>query len=382
MAWNEPGKGGNPWNSGGDQGPPDLDKVVADLQKKLSGLFGGRGRGSGDSEGAPGGGGSGPLWVLIAIGLAVWGFTGFYTVDDAERGVVMQFGKYHKTTTPGLHWHIPAPIQTVTTVNVSEVDSYNHSTRMLTADENIVDVDVVVQFRKADPQAVLFNIRDPEATLAEVSESAIREVVGASRLDFVLTEGRAEIAQSTKELVQSTLDQYGSGIEVTSVNLLEANFPNEVQASVQDAIKAREDRDRLRLEAESYANDVVPRARGTAARQMEDSEAYRERVIADAEGEAARFLSLLVEYQKAPEVTRDRLYLETLEQVMGASNKVILDAEGSGNLLYLPMDQLMRGSGAPRVRPPISEATVSPGRTSDQESARRTREDRRSRGNR
>ena len=381
MAWNEPGKGGNPWNSGGDQGPPDLDKVVADLQKKLSGMFGGRKGGGGETEGS-GGGTSGPLWVLIGLGLAVWAFTGFYTVDDAERGVVLQFGKYHKTTTPGLHWHVPAPIQTVETVNVSEVDSYKHSTRMLTADENIVEVDVVVQFRKADPQAVLFNIRDPESTLAEVSESAIREVVGASRLDFVLTEGRAEIAQKTETLIQATLDQYGSGIEVTSVNLLEANFPDQVQASVQDAIKAREDRDRLRLEAESYANDVVPRARGTAARQLQDSEAYRERVIADAEGEAARFLALLAEYEKAPQVTRDRLYLETMEQVMGASSKVILDAKSSGNLLYLPVDQLMRSGGGPRTRAPISEATVSPGRADDQESARQTREDRRSRGNR
>ncbi len=382
MAWNEPGKGGNPWNSGGDQGPPDLDKVVADLQKKLSGMFGGRKGGGGETEGTGGGSSSGPLWVLIGLGLAVWAFTGFYTVDDAERGVVLQFGKYHKTTTPGLHWHVPAPIQTVETVNVSEVDSYKHSTRMLTADENIVEVDVVVQYRKADPQAVLFNIRDPESTLAEVSESAIREVVGASRLDFVLTEGRAEIAQKTESLIQATLDQYGSGIEVTSVNLLEANFPDQVQASVQDAIKAREDRDRLRLEAEAYANDVVPRARGTAARQLQDAEAYRERVIADAEGEAARFLALLEEYEKAPQVTRDRLYLETMEQVMGASSKVILDAEGSGNLLYLPVDQLMRSGSGPRTRPPMAEATVSPGRADDQEAARRAREDRRSRGNR
>ena len=381
MAWNEPGKGGNPWNSGGDQGPPDLDKVVADLQKKLSGLFGGGRRGDGE-EGRTGGSGSAPILILLLIGAALWAFTGFYTVDDAERGVVLQFGKYHKTTSPGLHWHIPAPIQTVETVNVSEVNPYQHSTRMLTADENIVDIDVEVQYVKSDPRAVLFNIRNPEDTLAEVSESAIREVIGASQLDFVLTEGRAEIAQSTEVLIQATLDQYESGISVTSVNLQEANFPSQVQTAVQDAIKAREDRDRLRLEAEAYANDVVPRARGTAARSIEDAEAYRERVIADAEGEAARFVALLEEYEKAPEVTRDRLYLETMEQVLGSSSKVILDAQGSGNLLYLPVDQLMRRGGTARPRQSMPEAVVTPARPSEQESSRRARDDLRSRGNR
>lgn len=374
MAWNEKNSG-NPWNSGGQQGPPDLDKVVRDLQRKLGGVFGGR-RGGG--EGGPGGASIG---VIIAIVVILWLLSGIYKIDDAERGVVLQFGQYHATTLPGLRWHIPFPIQRVEKVNVAAVDRYKHSTRMLTSDENIVVVDTVVQFRRDDPQAYLFNVRDPEETLSEVSESAIREIVGTANLDFVLTEGRSEIAQRTKDLIQSTLDAYGAGLQVTSVNLQDANFPTQVQASVQDAIKAREDQERLALEAQSYRNDIVPRARGNAARQLQDAEAYLSRVVNDAQGEAARFEAVLVEYQKAPEVTRQRLYLETIEGVYGSANKILLDAEGSGNLLYLPMDQLLRRQNNVVLRE-MSPTDSGPGGTGTSESSRRAAEDRRARGER
>src|SRR6056297_3600847 len=348
MAWNEPGKGDNPWNSGGggkNQGPPDLDKVVRDLQRKVSGIFGGRGK-SGGLGGSGGGKAAGAgLGLIGAAAVVLWLLSGFYQVDEAERGVVLQFGAFHDVTMPGLHWHIPYPLQRVETVNVTQVASFTHSTRMLTADENIVSVDLRVQYRRADARAFLFNVRSPEETLGEVTETAIREVIGKSTLDFVLTEGRAEVASRAREIIQATLDSYGAGIEITSVNLEDSNFPSQVEAAVQDAIKAREDRERLALEAEAYANDVVPRARGNAARLVEAAEAYREQVIAEAEGESDRFLALLTEYARAPEVTRQRLYYETVEQVLGGTNKVILDAEGSGTLMYLPIDELMKRSG-------------------------------------
>ncbi|KPK54582.1 MAG: FtsH protease activity modulator HflK [Gammaproteobacteria bacterium] len=376
MAWNEKG-GGNPWNSGGDQGPPDLDKVVRDLQRKMGRLFGGKGGGGSESPSTGAG-----LGVLIAIAVVVWSLSGIYKVDEAQRGVVTQFGRYHSTTTPGLHWHIPFPIQRVEKVNVAAVERYKHSTRMLTADENIVVVDTVVQYRREDPQKYLFNVRTPEETLGEVSESAIREIVGTSNLDFVLTEGRAEIAQRTKELIQSTLDSYSTGLRVTSVNLQDTNFPTQVQAAVQDAIKAREDRDRLALEAQKYANDILPRARGNAARQIQDAEAYRARVVNDSQGEAKRFEALLSEYQKAPDVIRQRLYLETMESVMGSTNKVLLDTEGSGNLLYLPLDKLTGSPGSGLREMSAPSASTAERQSTGNKPERRARDDPRSRGDR
>ena len=320
--------------------------------------------------------------MIIAVIVVLWSLSGIYKVDDAERGVVMQFGRYHSTTMPGLHWHIPFPIQMVDTVNVAAVESYKHQTRMLTADENLVIVDTVVQFRRADPIAFLFNIRDPLATLAEVSESAIREIVGSATLDFVVTEGRAEIAERTKVLIQGVLDDYGAGLEVTSVNLQDANFPPQVQASVEDVIKAREDKERLALEAQSYANDIVPRARGNAARQVLDAEAYSARVVADATGESSRFEALLNEYLKAPEVTRERLYLETVESVYGSTNKVLIDADGSGNLLYLPMDELLKRQRNSGTREPVAVDTGPGSGGGGSDSRQRAGEDPRSRGDR
>jgi modulator of FtsH protease HflK len=370
MAWNEPGKGGNPWNSGGrKEGPPDLDKVVRDLQKKISGIFGGRGGGSGGSGGSGGAIAGAGIGLVAAAGAVLWALSGFYQVDEAERGVVLQFGSFHEITLPGLHWHIPYPIQRVEKVNVAQVGSFTHSTRMLTADENIVSVDLRVQFRRADARAFLFNVRSPEETLGEVTETAIREVVGKSTLDFVLTEGRADVAIRTREIIQATLDSYGAGIEITSVNLEDSNFPSQVEAAVQDAIKAREDRERLALEAEAYANDVVPRARGNAARLIEGAEAYREQVIAEADGEGDRFLALLAEYQRAPDVTRQRLYFETIEQVLGGANKVLLDVTGSGTLMYLPIEELIKRSGgkAGQLGDPADLGQASPARQTERQ---------------
>lgn len=360
MAWNESGNNKNPWNQGGgDKGPPDLDQVVRDLQRRLSSVFGGK-RGGGEGGGRVGapGGGIGP-GLIVGAALVVWLLTGFYRVDDAERGVVMTFGEYSTTTLPGLHWRVPWPVQTVEKVNVSQVDRFPLRMRMLTRDETLVQVDLAVQFRRTDPVAFLFNVRNPEETLADVSESAIREVIGKNDLDFILTEGRAEVAQRTQQVIQSTLNAYSTGIEVTQVSLQEANFPQQVQAAVQDAIKAREDFERLQLEAQAYANDIVPRARGAAARQIEDAMAYRDRLIAVAEGESDRFVALLEAYELAPLVTRQRLYLETMEEVLGRASKVIMDTEGSGNLLYLPMDKLLERRGTTADRPGTREPQAS-----------------------
>lgn len=341
MAWNESGNGKNPWDNGsGNDGPPDLDKIMREWQARINAMFGGGKSGKSAGQGS---GAGGPIATLVLIVLAgAWAFSGFYTVDNAERGVVLRFGAFTNVTQPGLRWHIPWPIEEVLQVNVSGVKNYNQQTRMLTADENIIEVDLVVQYRNADPEEYLFNVRDADTTLNDISESAIREVIGKYKMDFVLLEGRAQIAEETKSVIQSALDEYGAGILVTTANLQDVNFPGQVEAAVQDAIKAREDRERLSFEAQSYANDILPKARGEAARRLLDSEGYKEQVIADAQGETSRFSQLLAEYEKAPRVTRDRLYIEAIESVYSNSNKVLLDAEGSGNLLYLPVDQLIQ----------------------------------------
>jgi membrane protease subunit HflK len=379
MAWNESGNGRNPWErgSGDRQGPPDLDRIVRDLQQRLSGLF----RGGRTTPGAGGGSGLLGLGALLLLG---WLATGLYRVDDAERAVVLRFGKYHTTSLPGLRWHIPWPVESREIVNVNEIVPFNQQTRMLTADENIVEVDLVVQYRRADPVKYLFNVRDPMATLSDVSESAIREVIGKSKMDFALGEGRTEIGQSTETLIQQTLDEYGAGIMVTKVNLQDVNFPDQVEAAVQDAIKAREDRERLAFEAQAYANDILPKARGEVARRLADSEAYKARVTADAQGEASRFEQLLGEYENAPAVTRERLYIEAIEDVLSRSNKVLLDTAGNGNLVYLPVDKILEnraglappaGAGGRSVVPvPGAEAGADAG------ALPRSREETRTRG--
>jgi modulator of FtsH protease HflK len=341
MAWNDNGDGNGkgPWDRGQKAGAPDLDRIVRDFQRRLAGMMGGRPRGRGDIPASPGQ--PGPSGYAVAGLLAIiWMATGIYTVDDAERGVISRFGRYVETTGPGPRWHLPWPVERVELINTGEIIPFKTQTRMLTADENIVVVDLVVQYRRADPVNYLFSVRDPEATLRDITESAIREVIGKRKLDFVLLEGRTEIALKTEQLIQQTLDEYKTGMLVTKVNLQDANFPSQVEIAVQDAIKAREDRERLSFEAQAYANDVLPRARGEAVRRFEDAAAYKARVVADAQGEASRFTQLVEEYRKAPEVTRRRLYLDAIEEVYARSNKVLVDSRGN-NLVYLPVDKIL-----------------------------------------
>ncbi len=343
MAWNDSGNGKDPWKRDGDE-PNDLDQIVQNWQRRLGGIFGGGG-------GARAGGGGGGGYILIVLLVIAWGVTGFYRVDEAERGVVQRFGAYTLTTMPGLHWHIPFPIETVDLVNVNAVSNYAYRTEMLTADEQYVFIDMVVQYRRTDPVKYSFNVEEPDLTLQDVTESALREVVGTSELEVLIAARRDEIASRSQEVLQNTLDSYGprdnpgAGITVTSISLETVNYPQAVQSAVDDAQKARNDSERFQLEADAYARDVVPIARGQAARVLQEAQAYRDRVIADAEGEASRFEALLTEYQKAPRVTRERLYIDAIEDVYGRSNKVFIDADGSGNLLYLPIDKMINQSG-------------------------------------
>jgi membrane protease subunit HflK len=342
MAWNDPGKNENPWQRRPEKGPPDLDELLRRLQKRLRGLFGGAGGGGGD--GGAGGGRNRAIGLgsLAAAVVALWAvFGSFYLNGAAERSVITRFGKYVKTTAGGFNMRLPWPIDRRTVINVTEFRSFTDRTRMLTQDEALVDIDLAVQYRRADPVKYAFNVRDPEETLGEVSESAIREVIGQSKLDFVLEAGRQEISAKTKDLVQRTIAAYNTGIEVISVNLQGVSVPEQVAPAQKDAIKAREDKERATLAAETYANDIVPKARGAAVSVVEGARAYRSRVIADAEGESRRFLALAAEYQRAPAVTRERLYLETMEEVLGKSSKVLVDVKGSGNMLYLPLDKLL-----------------------------------------
>ena len=345
MGWNDPGKKENPWQRKPDQGPPDLDEVVRRLQKRLRALFGGGSRPPGN--GAAGARAFGMGYIIAGL-LILWALTGFYQNDAAERSVITRFGKYVGTTTAGLNWRMPWPIDRRIVVNVSEVKVFNSKPRMLTQDEALVHVDLAVQYLRADPEEFAFNVRDPEETLGEVSESAIREVIGQSTLDFVLEAGRQEISRKTKDLVQRTITAYNTGLEVISVNLQDVRVPEEVAPAQEDAFKAREDKNRASLLAQTYANDIVPKARGRAASVIEGARAYRTQALANAEGETSRFLQLAAEYQQAPAVTRERLYLETMEQVLGNSSKVIVDTKGAGNMVYLPLDKLLEQRAAPR----------------------------------
>ena len=350
MAWNEDGNGKDPWRRDGDQ-PNDLDQIVQDWQKKFGRILGG---GSGG-----GGGGAGGI-VLIVLLLGAWFLTGFYRVDEAERGVVQRFGAYTDTTMPGLRWHWPYPIETVDRVNTTAISNYAYRTEMLTADEQYVFIDMVVQYRREDPVKYSFEVVEPDMTLQDVTESALREVVGTTTLEQLIAGRRDEIASRTQEVLQATIDNYGNGtgIRVTSISLETVNYPQAVQAAVDDAQKARNDSERFILEADEYYNNIVPKAQGDAARVLEEARGYRDRKVADAEGEAARFEALLTEYQKAPRVTRDRLYIEAVEDVYTNSAKVIMDTDGSGNLLYLPLDQLLNRSG-------IQMPAVDPSRNAD-----------------
>jgi membrane protease subunit HflK len=346
MAWNEPGGNGkDPWSGkGGDQGPPDLDEVVKKLQDKFGGMFGGGKSSRGDSSI---GGGSGPgsksIAVIISIGLIIWLLSGIYIVEPAERGVVLRFGAYSETTQPGPHWHIPFPIERRILVNVDQISSFRHKAQMLTRDENIVDVELTIQSRIQDAADFLFQDRDPNKTMRDATETAVREIIGKSDLDFILTQGRGAIAERIKQGAQGLVDAYKTGLIITSVNMQPAKPPEQVKSAFDDAIKAREDKEKLENQAEAYANEVIPKARGEAARRIADANAYRDRVIAEAEGDVSRFLAILSEYRREPYVTRERLYLDAIESMLGQSSKVMLDTQGGNSLMYLPLDKLIQG---------------------------------------
>jgi membrane protease subunit HflK len=361
MAWNQPGGNGgrDPWgNRGGKQGPPDLDEVLKKLQSRLGRIFGG-----GSGGGLTGGGGIGFGGGMLGIGIIVlalgvaWGMAGAFIVDPAEEAVVLRFGKYRATEGEGLHW-APYIIDTVEKVNVQEIRSQDigfrstggsqagvpHESLMLTEDENIIDIQFAVQYRVKDAPAYLFNVLDPDLTLRQVTESSVREVVGRRTMDFVITEGRSVVAANSQILIQEILDRYRTGLNVTSVNMQDAQPPAQVQDAFFDAVKAREDQERIINEANAYKADIVPKARGEARALLERAEAYRQRVIAQAEGETDRFLKVLAEYEKAPEVTRERLYLETMESVMLNSSKVLIDVRDGNSLMFFPLDKLLSGA--------------------------------------
>jgi membrane protease subunit HflK len=342
MAWNEPGGGKDPWGNRGDQGPPDLNEAFKKLQAQLSGIFGG---------GSGGGGGAGGLnlrmFGFILVGLAVvYGFLGLYQVDQGERGVVFRFGAVQENVVmPGLHWNPPL-IDVVEKVNVTRVNSHSHQALMLTEDENIVDVALTVQYVVSDPIAYLVNVRAPRSSLTQATESALRHVVGSSVMDDVITAGREAIAVEVQERLQAYLANYGTGIRLDKVNIDRSAPPNQVADAFNDVQKAKEDEQRFINEANAYAESVIPEARGEAQQIIEQANAYRDRVVARAEGEADRFNKLLAEYQRATEVTRDRLYIDAMETVLGNTTKVMVAVEGGNNIMYLPLDRLVQQGGS------------------------------------
>ncbi len=343
MAWNE-GPNRDPWNQGpGGKpggGPPDLDEMLKRLKDRFGGGGGGSSNRSGGAPGLPKG-----VIVLDLVAMAVlWLIDGFYVVDEQERGVILRFGEYSRTAQPGFGIRAPRPIESMEKVNVTQVRQIKDRQSMLTKDENIVDVELTVQFRVSDVENYLFNVDEPDLTLQQATKSAVRETVGRSEMDFILTAGRQATADRTKEILQETLDSYQAGLIVTEVNLLQAQPPQAVQAAFADAIKAREDQERLKNEAEAYANDRLPKARGAAARQIEEATAYRDQVVARAQGDASRFSQLLTEYKRAPAVTRDRLYLDSMSDVMSGSSKILIGIDKGNPMFYLPLDQIMKAA--------------------------------------
>jgi len=386
MSLNDPqwGKRGN----GG--GPPDLDEIWRNMNRRMNELFGRRGEDR-EANGGSGGGRKLPVGGGVLLGLLVlivWFASGFYIVDEGRRGVVTRFGKYTETTQPGPRMHLPFPIEAVEVIDFSQVKTieigYRNTTRnkkddeatMLTDDENIIDVMFAVQYNLKSAEDYVFNNRKPDQIVAFVAESAIREVVGRSKMDFALYEGRQKIANDTQALMQQMLDNYRTGVYVQNVTLQQVLPPDKVQAAFDDAQKAGQDRERLKNEGEAYANDVVPRARGMAARLLQEANGYNTEVVQRAEGDAARFRSILVEYQKAPGVTRDRLYIDMMTSVLGSTSKVLIDQKNSGNLMSLPLDRLIQQGaaatapaevppGAPRSATPEPTVTIDPSRSRD-----------------
>jgi membrane protease subunit HflK len=370
MPWKEPGKGDkDPWGSGGQQ-PPDLEEVFRNVNNRLRAIFGGGGGGNKKSDSS----GAGGMIGILLVAFLLWvGFDAVHIVDEAEQGIVLRFGAYNRTLSPGINLTLPRPFETMTAVNVSSVRSLEDRGNMLTEDENLVEFIYKVQYRVASAQDFLFNVRDPELTVKQAGESALRESVGTNRLDAIL-EGtqREQVRIETQRVLQETLDRYQSGIQITEFNLVDVNVPAQVREAYSDVIRAREDRERFIEEARVHVNSVVPEARGQAARINQEAEGYKAASVALATGEAARFTLLLNEYQKAPEITRKRLYLQTMENVFARSQKVLLDADSSGNVLYLPLDQLGGAGSSSRGRmPPI--VTPDSGKAGDNSATRTSR---------
>jgi len=349
MAWNEPGGGKDPWGNGSGKGgnPPDLDAALKDIGDKFGKIFGGGGSGSGGGIG-----GTAIVGILLIVSV-IWGLLGFYQIDAKEKALVLRLGKFHEIVGDGLHWNPPL-IDLITRVRVTEERQYQTRGQMLTEDENIVELPLTVHYNIKSVKDFVLNVKAPEFSLRHATDSALRHVVGSSGLDEVVSTGREQLSIDVKERLQTYLDSYGTGIKVVKVNILEAKPPSAVKAAYDDVIKAREDRERVINEAQAYANGIVPEARGRAKRVIEEAKGYQARVVADAEGETERFDKLLAEYQKAPEVTRQRLYLDTMQAVMENSSKVVVDVEGGNNMLYLPLDKIMQ------------QQASSPGRTSSQ----------------
>lgn len=357
MAWNEPGGNRNdndPWGTGGgrrgnDQGPPDLDEALKKGLDKLNKLLGGKGNRSGGSGGGSSSGNSGGFGAILALaGILVVGyviFQSFYTVNEQERAVVLRFGEFSRTENPGLRFKVPL-IDDVTKVRVTNVRTAESSGQMLTQDENLVTVDLQVQYRVGDAKAYVLNIRDSNQALAFATDSALRHEVGSSTLDQVLTEGRAELAVRVEQRLQTFLRDYGAGLEIVRVNVESTQPPDAVQDAFREVQRAREDEQRVKEEAETYRNKVVPEARGQAQRLIEEAQAYKQEVVERANGETARFLALLQVYQMSPVVTRERMYLQALEGVLSSTSKVLVDTESSGNMMYLPLDRLTQNRSA------------------------------------
>lgn len=350
MAWNEPGGNGSkdPWgnNQGnknrGNQEPPDLDEVFKNLQDKFGGLFGGKGGGKDGSKGGSGGGFSTiGIGIVVAVLLVFWMATGFYKIEEAERGIVLRFGAHVDTVQTGLHWHLPIPIERVEKVDVTRVHTLPINSTMLTEDENIVDIIGTVQYQVIDAEAYLFNVRSPDISLMQITESALRQSIGRSKMDHVITEGRAEIAIQVEEIIQSIVDSYVAGITIFDVNIQEAKPPEAVKDAFDDVTRAREDEVRFKNEAEAYRNEVIPKARGASARILEEAEAFKSEVVARAEGEGERFIQLLGEYKKSPEITRQRLYIDMKESVFTNSTTIMIDVDSGNNLMLLPLDKIL-----------------------------------------
>ncbi|NQY27463.1 MAG: FtsH protease activity modulator HflK [Piscirickettsiaceae bacterium] len=393
MAWNEPGNNDkDPWGNRGNDSPPDLDDIIRNLQQKIGSLFGG-GKSSNNND-STNNGGSIVFGLIALVIFIVWLISGWYIVQPAERGVELRFGAYNTTTMPGPHWHIPYPFETVEKVDVSQIrtatigfgrsgGSVSSEALMLTKDGNIVELKVEVQFHVEDAAKYLFNVANPDLTLRQMTESAVREIVGKTTMDEVFKTGRAAMASQAELALQDLLVAYGTGLTVTSFNMPDIQPPPQVQAAFADVVKADADKERKKNEAEAYANDIVPRARGKGFRVEQEAEAYKSQTIAKALGETSRFLQVMNEYEKAPAITKERLYLETMELVYSRSQKVMVDlSKDTNNMLYLPLDRMRGGNSIPASRVDVSNFTTYPSGTMSSNSPLPMQADVRSRGGR